>query len=107
MELVSINSDDQYENVKEVISETNHPTADYWTSGTDQGNESNFFWTSNGESFDYQLWHPHQPDNYLNNENCVLLRHWDNIYKFNDFPCDSNILFICSGRGIITPRRDG
>lgn len=96
MELVTLNNEDQYLNVRKVISESEYPTADYWTSGTDLGNESSFFWASNGQSFDHVFWHPNQPDNYLNNENCVLLRHWDRSYKLNDFPCDSSIYFICT-----------
>lgn len=97
MELVTILNEDQYVNVKKVISESRFPTADYWTSGTDLGNEGYFFWASNGKNFDQVLWHPNQPDNYLNNENCVLLRHWDNNYKLNDSACDTTIIyFICA-----------
>lgn len=95
MELVTINSEEQYKNVNKVIKKSGYPTDDFWTSGSDEGNEGNFYWASNGESFDFQIWHPIQPDNF-NGENCVVLRHQDDVYKFNDFPCDSKIYFICS-----------
>lgn len=98
MELVSIISEEQFQNVKQVIKDANHTQLEdiYWTSGIDLGNENNFFWTSNSECFSFEPWHTGQPDNAGSNENCVELRNWNNIYKLNDNNCDANNYFICS-----------
>lgn len=96
MELVSINSEDEYNNLMKIISESKYPRADYWTSGTDFGNEGNFFWATNGNNFNKVTWHRNQPDNYQNMENCVQLSSWDNSYKLNDSVCDTSMLFICT-----------
>lgn len=98
MELVSIKSEEQLKSALHVVYQSGHKemTDMYWTSGTDLGKENNFFWASNGDSFEYEAFHDGQPDNANNNENCVELRKRDNIYKFNDKPCDYKQYFICS-----------
>lgn len=98
MELVTIDSELRFENVMQVIKEANHTESEdiYWTSGVDLGNEDNFYWVSNGESFEFEPWHHNQPDNAGNNENCVELRNWNNSYRFNDNNCEAKNYFICS-----------
>lgn len=98
MELVSIINEEQYDNVRRVIIESNHTELEdiYWTSGVDLGNENNFFWTSNGDFFDFEPWHHNQPDNANNDEHCIELRNWNNVYKLNDNNCNARIYFICS-----------
>lgn len=98
MELVAINSEDNFKSALFVIDQSGHKemTDMYWTSGTDLGNENNFFWASNGECLEYEPFHDGQPDNTNNNENCVELRNWGNIYKLNDKICDFKQYFICS-----------
>lgn len=98
MELVSINNKEQFDNIQNVIRQSGHnQTSDiYWTSGTDLGNENNFFWTSSGQNIDYNAWNDGQPDNTNDNENCVELRYRKNVYKLNDNNCYAKVYFICT-----------
>lgn len=99
MDLISINTPVKYENALLAIQQSGRNTKvdKYWTSGTDIFSEDNFFWVSNGEAFDYEPWHNHQPDNgKYGAENCVELKWWNDVYKLNDNNCDAKIYFICS-----------
>lgn len=102
MELISINTQEQFENALLLIKETGktNVTDHYWTSGTDIFNENNFIWITTGQAFDYEPWHDYQPDNYKDIENCVELRNYNNKYKLNDSNCKARNYFICSSNDI-------
>lgn len=104
MELISITSEEKFRDALNVIEQSGHKemTDMYWTSGTDLGSENNFFWASNGESFEveHQPFHEGQPDNSHNNENCIELRYYKNVYKLNDKNCDIKQYFICSSADV-------
>lgn len=98
MELISINTPEQFENALYLIKQTGNTnvTDNYWTSGSDIYNENNFIWMSTGQVFDYEPWHDYQPDNYKDNEDCAELRNYKNVYKLNDSNCLAKSYFICS-----------
>lgn len=97
MELIRIDSDEKYERILQVLEESRLPEEHVWTSGTDLGNENNFYWVTTGKHFELEIWHDTQPDNYLNKENCVELCTWPiNSYKFNDYECNKILFFVCN-----------
>lgn len=68
----------------------------YWTSGTDLGEEGAFFWASNGQpiSLNKTFWLANQPDNASPGEHCVHLWH-SYAYLLNDVSCEMNYSVIC------------
>lgn len=98
MDLITINNEEQFNNVQSAIRASGHNQSSdlYWTSGTDLGIENNFFWSTNGENIEFDVWNHGQPDNSGGNENCVELRYnKKNAYKLNDNNCVVKNFFIC------------
>ncbi|XP_020802437.1 C-type lectin 37Da-like, partial [Drosophila serrata] len=65
--------------------------AQYWTSGTDLGNQGKHVWLSTGQPILLKLWGPGNPDNYKGAEHCDELGYLaveSNYNSFNDNRCD-------------------
>lgn len=80
-----------------------HRTAkDFWTSGTDLGNEGKFFFLSNGKSIDQLTWARDEPNNAKRNdsnetENCMAYTMTENLkfYRLFDRFCSLKLYFVC------------
>jgi hypothetical protein len=75
---------------------------DFWTSGTDLGNEGNFFFLSNGKSVDQLTWAHGEPNNAKKSdsnetENCMSFTMNENLKFFRLFDrfCSMKFYFIC------------
>lgn len=76
----------------------------FWTSGTDQGEEGNFFWLSTGRPVTYTNWNAGEPNNFVyengEEEHCLELWNRDGKgLKWNDTPCSFETYFICEVLG--------
>ncbi|CAB3379451.1 Hypothetical predicted protein [Cloeon dipterum] len=72
----------------------------YWISGTDQGSESEFYWSATGQPFGETFFEVEQPDNGGGSEDCVQFFVHPSInsatYKWNDANCKDDIeRFVC------------
>jgi hypothetical protein len=77
-------------------------TKDFWTSGTDLGQESNFFFLSNGKNIGELSWSKDEPNNLRKpdsneTENCMGYVMTDNLkfYRLFDRFCSIKSNFIC------------
>jgi len=62
------------------------PPTNWWLGASDEETEGSWAWIRTGEPIEFSAWRQGQPDNALDNENCLhLISKWD--YKWNDFPC--------------------
>ncbi|CAG9800357.1 unnamed protein product [Chironomus riparius] len=105
LELLTIDSKDEeiaflnLLNSKDFI----HKSAkDFWTSGTDLGNEGHFFFLSNGKSVDELTWAHGEPNNAKKSdsnetENCMSFTMNENLKFFRLFDrfCSMKFYFIC------------
>ncbi|XP_030760126.1 C-type Lectin CRL-like [Sitophilus oryzae] len=70
----------------------------FWLGGTRLGsrNKNEFLWLTTGQHFHYTNWHPNQPDNYDNKEECLQLAYYSNDkYLWNDMRCDLKMKYVC------------
>nr|AXN75969.1 lectin [Sinonovacula constricta] len=70
----------------------------YWIGLTDLSEEGTFEWMTSGSrltSSSYSGWFPGVPDNTNQTENCVHYLFYNNVYKWNDFPCLLPQKYIC------------
>ena len=63
----------------------------FWIGGNDREDEKEWVW-SDGSDFDYSLWHKEQPDNWNNEEDCLLFTEEN---KWNDGGCYGKRQFVC------------
>lgn len=100
MDLISIESEDELISLENMIMEANYSSSydNFWTSGTNSGNNNIFFWASNGKTVDNGLWHDDEPNNLFCKENCIELKVEDptNSYRLNDVDCLTDKYFICT-----------
>ncbi|KAG5678669.1 hypothetical protein PVAND_008322 [Polypedilum vanderplanki] len=75
---------------------------DFWTSGTDLGNEGKFFFLSNGKSIGTFTWAHDEPNNMRKSdsnetENCMAYSMTDNLkfYRLFDRFCSLKFFFVC------------
>jgi hypothetical protein len=66
----------------------------YWTSGSDDGHEGLWVWTSTGKQSIYTNWNTGQPDNYKGSEHYLLKNHGGRS-KWNDNPGTNTAYAIC------------
>lgn len=68
---------------------------EFWTSGNDIIIESVYYWFGSGHRINYDNWGYGQPDNYENNEDCVVIYVLNNEMHWNDRNCAAAIKSIC------------
>merc|ERR1719242_38538 len=96
----SINSDSEQRNLEEHIQSFGMGHEHFWTSGTDQGEESKFFWMSTGKPMTYENWNAGEPNNFQyengEQEHCLELSNRDGKgLRWNDTPCSFETFFVC------------
>ena len=85
--LVSVHSAEENDHVAGLVS------GELWLGGSDADAEDDWRWTD-GSSFSYSNWAPHQPANYGGNEDCLVIN-WLGIIMWNDQPCSEEKSFVC------------
>ncbi|XP_050720783.1 C-type lectin mannose-binding isoform-like isoform X4 [Eriocheir sinensis] len=100
MHLASVESLRENTRIENYIKDAGLGHEHFWTSGTDQGEEGNFFWMSNGQPVTYTNWNAGEPNNfqYENGEMEHCLELWNRDgkgLKWNDSPCSFETYFIC------------
>ena len=106
--LVKIETREENDFIKTKVTQT-HNSGDYWIGLSDSDREDDWKWTD-GTQLDqdgYKNWADNQPDNYLNNEHCVIILIRTNEFspelngKWNDQPCSNGMYFICQSMLIV------
>ena len=106
--LVKIESREENDFIKTKVTQT-HTSDDYWIGLSDSDREDDWKWTD-GTQLDqdgYKNWADNQPDNYLNNEHCVVILIRTKEFspelngKWNDQPCSNGMYFICQSMLIV------
>ncbi|CAG0900708.1 unnamed protein product [Darwinula stevensoni] len=100
MHLASITSQEENEQLEKVITSRGLGNEHFWTSGTDQGEEGDFFWLSTGQPVTYTNWNAGEPNNFIyengEEEHCLELWNRDGKgLKWNDTPCSFQTYFVC------------
>ena len=67
----------------------------YWTSGSDEGHEGRWVWTSTGKQLNYTNWNTGQPDNYMGRGEHYLHKNFVRTSKWNDVPVTTTMYAIC------------
>jgi len=65
----------------------------YWTSGSDEGHEGRWVWTSTGKQLNYTNWHQAAPNN--DGPEHYLHKNYDRTSKWNDIPVTTTMYAIC------------
>lgn len=63
-----------------------------WIGGNDRENEGHFVWSRDGNPITFNKWDGNNPDDFLNNEDCIEMRR-DGIW--NDIWCGYLRPFVC------------
>ncbi|XP_065170343.1 C-type lectin 37Da-like [Atheta coriaria] len=95
LQLATITCSEEQTAIDDVINKTGVTNEWLWTSGTDQGEEGNFFWMSTGKPITFSKWSHPQPDNAGGRENCINLWNTDGVFTWNDWGCDNKLYYIC------------
>ncbi len=78
-----------------------------WIGLTDKETEGTFLWV-NGESPTTTFWYTNEPNNAGGNEDCVgLLTSGEKAGTWNDFPCSTELAFVCEDELNRTPEDPG
>jgi len=67
----------------------------FWIGLSDYCNEGTFTWKSDGSSLEYSNWKENEPNDYLDNEDCVQLNHdsqWNDLRCLTDSTAIGNIM---------------
>lgn len=97
LELASINTEEEEENMINLIYSTGLIAGfKWWTSGNDLNQEGQFYWASNGRPITYANWLKGQPNNGQKNQNCLLFcNDANNDFTWDDWQCNVQYNFIC------------
>ncbi|XP_059489248.1 uncharacterized protein LOC132204644 [Neocloeon triangulifer] len=99
MTLLSLEYDYKYKSVIQAIKENASSSDFYWTSGSDQGCESNYgYCTAKRTLRQEAIWAPNQPDNADGNESSVVVFIDSAKAQLFDYNEDSKIRYICEAR---------
>lgn len=98
LQLATITSSAEQTDLEDVLKGSNVGNNWLWTSGTDQGEEGNFFWMSTGKPIIYSKWSRPQPDNAGGRENCVHIWMSNGVYTWNDWLCEKKLYYICEDK---------
>ncbi|XP_062928248.1 C-type lectin-like isoform X2 [Mobula hypostoma] len=93
-QLASVNSSDHNTFISEVVSamEKDMPLA--WIGLNDLCKEGNFTWID-GSLYSYRNWAQNEPNDLGHNEDCVHIHH-SGEKLWNDYPCNTELSFVCS-----------
>ncbi|XP_034020969.1 uncharacterized protein LOC117505435 [Thalassophryne amazonica] len=91
--LTSVNSDDEYHDIQNMIKKITYQNSEAWLGGSDAQEEGLWFW-SDGKSFGYNSWCPGEPNNH-GNQHCLAINHsgqkcWD------DRKCEEKHPSVCA-----------
>nr|XP_006818137.1 PREDICTED: uncharacterized protein LOC102803115 [Saccoglossus kowalevskii] len=89
--LLTVEDANEWEFVQNLLNTTGALT-NLFIGLTDRDTEGIFKWV-NGSYLRYSMWLPHEPNNYLDNENCVELL--SPSYNMNDKKCSKDRGYIC------------
>jgi len=100
MHLASVESKEENSLLEKYINDFGFGQDHFWTSGTDQAEEGNFFWFGNGKPITFTNWNAGEPNNFKyengEEEHCMELWNRDGKgLKWNDTPCSFETYFIC------------
>ncbi|XP_075225681.1 uncharacterized protein LOC142326836 isoform X2 [Lycorma delicatula] len=100
MHLASISSQEENDKLEKHIRDFGLGHEHFWTSGTDQAEEGQFFWMSTGRPITFTNWNTGEPNNfrYENGEEEHCLELWNRDgkgLKWNDSPCSFETFFVC------------
>ncbi|XP_058251508.1 lactose-binding lectin l-2-like [Hemibagrus wyckioides] len=94
--LVSINSEDEYQMVKALIRAHDHKENPTWIGLTNCVETHNWFW-SDGTELTFTKWNPDEPNNFESRECCVHMN-FSVFMNWNDIPCEEKYPFVCVKR---------
>jgi len=69
----------------------------HWTSGSDDGHEGRWIWTSTGRAFNYTNWGPGQPDNHHDKQNYLVIN-YGTEHQWDDDNYDDQYYSFCEAR---------
>lgn len=74
-----------------------------WIGGSDDASEGTWVWISNLNTVTYTNWVRGAPNNYNNNENCIVLESVKEsfYFKWNDVTCTNHNPYICYQKYLI------
>ncbi|XP_072097396.1 C-type lectin Cal-like [Mobula birostris] len=93
-QLASVISDKHNTFVSNVISIVDQKKPKAWIGLNDICKEGNFTWID-GSLYSYRVWHKNEPNDDLNNEDCVNIHRFSDM-TWNDALCDDKYGFVCS-----------
>ncbi|XP_076738456.1 ladderlectin-like [Maylandia zebra] len=91
--LASVNSNDEYQFIRAVISSASRESGLTWVGGSDGQQENYWFWID-GTYFTFTQWCHGEPNNVGGNEHCLMVNS-SGSKCWNDGRCDSQYPFIC------------
>ncbi|XP_076879091.1 galactose-specific lectin nattectin-like isoform X2 [Brachyhypopomus gauderio] len=94
--LASVHTISEYKFLQNLIKEMSDTFRVTWIGGNDALKEGQWFW-SDGTEMNFYYWSTNQPDNYLNNEDCMQMNVGDDL-KMNDCICYMSYPFVCKKR---------
>ncbi|XP_034741186.1 galactose-specific lectin nattectin-like [Etheostoma cragini] len=92
--LASIRSAEEQTFLKDFINKVSGTQNPSWIGGSDAVKEGTWMW-SDGSKFNYKSWNEGQPDNWLGQENCLVMS-WLSTGNWNDWVCYNQASFVCS-----------
>ncbi|XP_031622484.1 perlucin-like [Contarinia nasturtii] len=100
MNLVSIYSKEENDNIVQQIKDGGYIKEDFWTSGTKLGNKDNTYrWMGSGKPVNFTDWAVGEPNGRVEEVACI---HYNNDkgnaqsdQKWDDYSCHSKFFFIC------------
>ncbi|XP_076879089.1 galactose-specific lectin nattectin-like [Brachyhypopomus gauderio] len=94
--LASVHTVSEYRFLQNLIKEMSGSFPLTWIGGHDGVKEGQWLW-SDGTEVNFYYWRTNQPDNYLNNEDCMQMNAGDEL-KMNDNICYTRNPFVCKKR---------
>ncbi|XP_076850622.1 galactose-specific lectin nattectin-like isoform X1 [Brachyhypopomus gauderio] len=94
--LASVHTISEYKFLQNLIKKMSGSFLQTWIGGYDAVKEGQWFW-SDGTEGNFYFWASQQPDNYLNNENCMQMNAGEKL-KMNDSICSNHFPFVCKKR---------
>lgn len=97
-DLITIESANEMEALTAHLNEIGDKKKRYWTAVNDLSVEGKFVSLTNGGPIIYKKWLKGEPNNDLENEDCVEIGRQDSVFYMNDFACMGKFYVICEMR---------